>query len=75
MNDFSTESIMRHSSIKVAVSRDVREKVVRNNLDLTNNEIDAVIGLLMMRQDTPVVKKDEPVVKKEGMCLRSGRKI
>ena len=77
---------MRYSSIKVAVTRYVRKLLLEKKYDLTMDEIDATIGLMMMRYSTDRVGKEtntdrigketNPDTKKEkGMRLRSGRTI
>ena len=68
---------MRNSSIKVAVTRDVRKLLLAKKYDLTKDEIDATIGLMMMRYSTDRIAKETntDTNKEKGMRLRSGRTI
>jgi len=61
---------MRHSSVKIAIVKEVQEKM--GTRKYTNEEKDAVVGLLMLQHDT-LQKKD--TAKKEGMQLRSGLRL
>ena len=61
---------MRLSSVKIAIVKEVLEKMEPHKY--TNEEMNAVVGLLMLQHDT-LQKKDS--AKKEGMHLRSGLRL
>ena len=60
---------MRRSSVKVSITREVRQTLSTIQHTYTNEDIDATIGLMMLAKDT------NKVCPLQGIQLRSGRII